>query len=997
MRRQTILSLLCACLVSFTTMQAQTLLDHDFSSVSQFEAYTVIDANGDYQTWEYDDLFLAASCPRDYDADDWLLTPRLQLQAGKTYRLTLNASVDQEGEEQLSVLMGQGTRVADMQTVLVAQTGITSMYSESRTAVFTVAADGYYYIGFHCSTTGDPFSNRLYLRRIRVEETANQGVPAGVTEFTVTPATDGSLQATVALRTPDKNIGGTSLTELTRVDLYRGGQLVHTFQSPGMGQVVSFVDTPDAPGQYTYRAVPVNSLGEGEAAQRSAYVGSDLPGPVTNLRFVYDHAAQQSVLTWDAPTEGANGGYLNPEGLTYVVRRFRAPADSQVAAGLTEGSFTEPLDINYLIGVEDSLRQVYAALGMPYSGKLVYTGEGLMQYYVRAVTPQGAGAETVSNYQIIGEPQQLPYEESFAGGSLTHYWRTDLRTSLDRWSLVNDSRYNQDGDGGMLGFAAIDGTGTATAHTGNIAMKTATNPVLSFYYLYGEPMAKPLTIKVSRDGADFEPLATIDLTDVAAKDQYQRATVPLTGCAGCERIQIAFEAQASTTVDVLYVDHVTVIDQCQWDLAISQVSLPRNLKVGEMRYLTASVSNLGLSDVVTGAYSVDVYVDGQKAGTAMGMAVAADQTVSTMVPVSANIDMQRQSDIYAEVVFAADQSAVNNRSDVARIDVKLPTYPAATNLQAAVADQGVALSWAAPAAPRQTDGQVTDSFEQYDDFQHTNFGDWTLVDLDRRLTYGVGGYSFPDNSEIMAYMVFNPSAVLNTTTNSNGMTGATWQPRTGEKLLASFSAYDNISDDWLISPELSGNAQVVSFYAHHALTASEEVPERFQFYISTSGYETTNFMALDQTPRTTSSEWTRYEYALPQGSKYFAIRHVTDDGWALFIDDVTFVPDTLAAQPSLMLYGYNVYRNGERLNQALVAQPTFTDPDGQPGDVYRVTAIYNAGESVYSNDAVAIVAEAIQSVPVLTTAPAATYDLGGRRQQTPKGITVVKGRKHVSK
>lgn len=43
----------------------------------------------------------------------------------------------------------------------------------------------------------------------------------------------------------------------------------------------------------------------------------------------------------------------------------------------------------------------------------------------------------------------------------------------------------------------------------------------------------------------------------------------------------------------------------------------------------------------------------------------------------------------------------------------------------------------------------------------------------------------------------------------------------------------------------------------------------------------------------------------------------------MFIDDVTFSPDTLASQAGIMLSGYNIYKNGVRLNEAPVASTSY--------------------------------------------------------------------------
>lgn len=76
-------------------------------------------------------------------------------------------------------------------------------------------------------------------------------------------------------------------------------------------------------GNHTYKVVAFNAAGQSEAAEKTAFVGVDVPGAVTNLKYTYDYESHTSTITWDAPTVGANGGYINPDALTYNVRRFR--------------------------------------------------------------------------------------------------------------------------------------------------------------------------------------------------------------------------------------------------------------------------------------------------------------------------------------------------------------------------------------------------------------------------------------------------------------------------------------------------------------------------------------------------------------------------------------------------------------------------------------------------------------------------------------------------
>lgn len=980
-----------------TAADGQTLFETQFDYASDFDAFTVEDANGDWQTWGYDDLFYAASCGRDYDADDWLISPQVSLVAGKTYLFTATVSMDQEGAETLSVMMGQSAQAAALTQTLIGPTEITSTAAQKLTATFKATATGSYFIGFHYATPDDGFSNRIYLNSVKLEETADEGVPAGVTALQVTPGAAGALEATVAFKAPALSITGGSLSSLTKIEVKRDGQLVKTFESPAVGGQLSFTDTGMANGLHTYAVVAYNEMGQGDAVEQEAYIGIDQIGELENVRFVYDYDTHKASLTWDTPTKGLHGGYVDTSAITYNVRRYYAK--SALQTGISGNAFEDEVDIDYLHEVEQMLQQEYLEKGMNVTVKFVIDGQAMMVYYVQGVTPAGEGKETASNALIIGEPNELPYAESFAGGDYEHYWRTDIRDKRARWNVIADLRYSQDGDGGLLGFNAMEGEETAMCHTGNINMKEATTPVLTFYVYTPYANVNPLLVKVSKNDGDFETLTTIPLDDESQLNHFRMVSLPLTGCAGVERVKVGFEARMETTVDLVYIDNVRIFDQRMRDLSVELVSVPTIVKVGESKFMTVAVENLGLENVAMGAYTVNAYIDGQLAGTTMGLPVEAGAKVTNMLSVAPTIDMQEQSQLYVEAEYAADEMLSNNVTEPVDVKVRMPNLPEATNLKAA-AGEGVVLSWDTPAPLRTADQTVTDGFETYEDFAVSGVGDWSLVDGDMGLVYGFKQYSYPVPGHIMSYIVFNPSQVENEE-GGRGMSeadAALWQTYAGEKMLVSFSR-QGPCDDWLISPELSGNAQTVSFYARHTKDGDVEYPEQFQVYFSTGGSEVTNFMAYDQSPVTTTFDWKKYEYVFPQGTKYFAIRKVSDDKWAFMLDDFTFAPDTLASQQGAIFYGYNVYKNGSLLNGALVSQPTFTDAQGKAGDTYRVTAVYNRGESRYSNAVVfgnggaTGIDNVTESLDCRT--PAALYDLQGRRVSglSGRGIVISSGRK----
>lgn len=67
---------------------------------------------------------------------------------------------------------------------------------------------------------------------------------------------------------------------------------------------------------------------------------------------------------------------------------------------------------------------------------------------------------------------------------------------------------------------------------------------------------------------------------------------------------------------------------------------------------------------------------------------------------------------------------------------------------------------------------------------------------------------------------------------------------------------------------------------------------------------------------------------------------------------MTFIPAD-AAPAAVTLKGYNIYRNGMKLNSTLLTEPAYTDATTREGRKYSyfVTAVYDRGESRPSNTA----------------------------------------------
>jgi hypothetical protein len=116
------------------------------------------DANDDETTWYTSDYNAASgdnSLYIEYNSseamNDWAFTPELVLEAGTTYMLTFEYSTDDEEdyEEKLAVHIGNAQTPAAMTNLLNDMPRFRTLDFLHKQIVFTVPANGSYYIGFH--------------------------------------------------------------------------------------------------------------------------------------------------------------------------------------------------------------------------------------------------------------------------------------------------------------------------------------------------------------------------------------------------------------------------------------------------------------------------------------------------------------------------------------------------------------------------------------------------------------------------------------------------------------------------------------------------------------------------------------------------------------------------------------------------------------------------------------------------------------------------------
>lgn len=906
----------------------------DFQSEDYLELLDVVDVNNDGRSWTYSDIVfdIRNRASEEADADDWLFLPPMALKADCSYALTFSArAVYSMYTERLEVKAGE-TRGADIEAMKITLVPPADIVEKTdMRGVLTVPRDGVYRIAFHAISKAGAF--RLALDDIRVDAPQSAFRPGAPTEGEIVPAGAGVLSAKLRFRTPLVTVNGTSLASISRVEITRGGQKVNEIASPVPGSVIER-DVPTEQGDNRFSVRAYNEKGEGEALEISVFTGDDIPLPPSNLRMeVRDGRAY---LSWDAPTEGENGGFIDPATLTYEIQRR---TDFQYVETSYRG--TEYVDI-LPDNTNSRPRQLF--------------------YCVKAVSRGGKSTFSAdSNRFITGDSTEPPFSESFAGQNYDdgHYWHSI--NDGERWNL--DGTLVFDDDGGAAKFAPANPGENSLFYTSRISLKNCSYPLLTFRYWHVKNSDMLLEVMVSRENGEFETLRSFDFSEDSSAAGWKKGAVLLDGYTDADYVLVGWRATAGMIQSVTGLDAVVLRDVPRADLSVA-LAAPASAAEGQPVMFTATVTNIGALEAER--FKVSLYHD------ALGKIAERDcgplplgQSLEVEFSAPFNCAPGLKNGAYEARVEWDSDTDFSNDADRAVVLLRPGRLPKPTSLTGTRGDGAVTLSWTAPALT----GAVTDDIEDYEPFVISDFGDWVTMDRDRQVTYRIVMPIFDDEQDQisyemldypnagmpMAFQVFNPEAA--------GAIVGEDTCHSGNQVLSCFSAVKGRNNDWLISPELSGEAQQIHFWA---VSAGDEMwgKERFEVYWSDKLQEPELFtLALEET-EVPNGQWTEYAVNLPAGARHFAIRCVSEIVMALFLDDITYVPKPSDAT----MTGYEILRDGMPLATVDAGRTSYTDSAPVPGAVYRVRALYEEGVSPLSNPVAADeLGDASINVPVNQT------------------------------
>ena len=648
-------------------------------------------------------------------------------------------------------------------------------------------------------------------------------------------------------------------------------------------------------------------------------IAPSAPKPVDNLNAVITSTSTYSV-SWASPTTTVKEKPIDAEGLTYDVWRI-------------------------VDGEETLLKSDYAREEL----NDTYEPQGLqkLQYKVVAHYDGLESAPALSNELEIGFVE-IPFADSFAGATISDQWTLTTTNTSYPWTAVSSgsspSASPYDADGGMLMYKSYSAQAgnEVTMTTPPLNIASSANPVVEFWMYHDSGyLAKEdkVNVLISCDGGEFQLLDGADILRYSAETGWTKHSFSLVGYKDAVSVKIQFKG-ISECGNNIFIDAINIYNKAEYDMAAVALDAPEIVYTGNTGNFTVSVRNNGVAAVAGTAYQVDLYNGDTLVTTVDGVDVGVDAIAEIPVSLTYSALDAATYNYYAEIVYRADEVGENNSTEPKTVVVATYPAPAVDDLGGSIQNRNnVVTSWTAPVNADEVEPfSLTENFDSFTELTYdSQIGEFTNIDgdqLDTRVWFD-------------SYITKGPKGFFVFSTNFVNSSSTVYAAHSGKNLLVALGSSSGDSDDWFISPELPGTGiATLSFYTKLGSSYDKGV---FRIEYSTTDAQPQSFIPLTDNVTVSGyqmTSWTKMSYEIPADARYVAIHHVSGTtDWGLLIDDIS-----IASEPFTLL-GYNVYRDGAKINNELVTEPTYTDLDlGNNTYNYNVTAVYEGGESALSND-----------------------------------------------
>lgn len=481
----------------------------DFSGENPLEDFTILNENGDNLTWRLFDSNVRMEYNSAMAMDDWLILPAMKLTGGRTYKVAFRAWAQSLATpERIEVRYGAAPEASAMTGEILSPTMIEVLGEDAQTtsATFSPESTGLYYIGFHAISDANTFY--LYVDDLAITPEAVAEAPKAPSDFTVVPDALGHLSVDISMKAPVEDAAGAPLASLKEVNLMCDRNIIHTFTAPAPGAELTFVHTPEAPGQYLYSAVAVSEAGESEPAEQTVFCGTSLPSDVTGVKVSENGNSGEVVLEWNPVTTDITGRVIDPELVKYNIFTVK---------GTTLEVF----------------RQDYSGTRLTHQA-VESDGQDFVKFAVYGVTAAGMGNGMNSELIPVGKPYAT-FSETFADCDMSHLFGVNV-INEGQMGLYNDEAIenlsSRSGDNGFLViYGQMPGQGVELS-SGKIATDGLVEPTLTMWvYKFADDDENTLKIETREVGKTFA--TAIDLRPSSLESTgWNQVVIPLSDYEG---------------------------------------------------------------------------------------------------------------------------------------------------------------------------------------------------------------------------------------------------------------------------------------------------------------------------------------------------------------------------------------------------------------------------------------------------------------------------------
>ena len=886
--------------------------------------FTILDSNADGSSWNY---YTGGEFPvfryeySDDDADDWLILPPVSItDVNALHSFSMVAFAQQASyPERYEVFIGKSPRATAMTQQIAGPTVVDYSAPTPAEYYFNVKEAGTYYIGIHAISDGDAYY--LNTANYAVDNTGilSSGA-AAATAIEAVAAPKGALSATVTAKLPTKTIAGSNLAADTKVKLTVTSAAATAFVEGAPGETVS-VDVMTEQGTNRLRVQTSTSEGPGMIEFVNVFTGSDVPGELTNFSAEASADNLSAKITWEAPTIGADGGYVAPTGITYytcVNTIFGWSIDEEIGTDVYEVEISVPA-------------------GSPQANQTVA---------IIAANDYGYGVISAISVPL-GELYEMPAKETFPDATLTYSPVTIYNGGVQMsWNL---------GDPGeMFGINYINDSGVAcvgwadVATTGMISFPrfnaTGANNLTLDFSLYCGDIADVI---LNATGYGVEDQTIFRLSDVNHGTGYQNFSIQLPEAfQNIPWVSFEFETVLGEGGGHFILENYNLRNVVDNDLAVISVEAQKSASIGETIDVIASVENQGLNPMEFKGGEFTLTAPNGKVVATKSVTASKNLNSGTVAQANAQFELTTECVGVSTITFTLagnDDAAQNNKRSV-NINVTRGAAVVVTDLEGEWNSNGssIDLSW----SPAEYNPGFA-SFENETPFviSSDKIGEFVNVDRDGKDVYSwQGANSIPELDNIAfkagAFNVINANAL--DSYFSDDLTAAD-----GEQCLIAFCPADgSASDDWLISPELVAGTSF-SFMAK-PLTL-QYGPEVLEICYSTGSINPADFKVLESI-EVDEDGWSEFELKLPAEATRFAIHYTSVDIFGVMIDAIRYTPKDASE-----LTGYDVYRFEDGKDAVKLAHVTdckYADTDVVSTGSYNyyvIPTLANGAEGEKSN------------------------------------------------